>query len=75
MAEATAGVATGATAEVTEDGADMPGTVATASPTEECFYGEVNYASVLQWNGVLYGGDTDSDVSGLSRGKAIDQTS
>lgn len=36
-----------------------------------CTYSEVDYASVLQWNGVLYGDNTDSDLSGLLRGKAI----
>lgn len=37
----------------------------------KCYFDDVDYASVLQWNGVLYGGETDSDLSGLSKGKAI----
>lgn len=37
----------------------------------KCYYGDVDYASILQWDSVLYGGDTDSDLSGLSKGKAI----
>lgn len=43
------------------------------SSANECYYGEVNYVSLLQWDSVLYGENYDSDLSGLHKGKRIGQ--
>ncbi|KHL91709.1 hypothetical protein QW71_33250 [Paenibacillus sp. IHB B 3415] len=38
---------------------------------DKCLYGDVDYASILQWNSVQYYDNTDTKLSGLSKGKAI----
>lgn len=37
----------------------------------KCYYSEVDYASILQWEGIQYGDNYDSNLSGLHKGKAI----
>lgn len=36
-----------------------------------CVYADVDYASILQWDGVMYYDNTDSDSSPISKGKAV----
>ncbi len=37
----------------------------------KCFFGEVEYASVLQWNGVIYDENWDTPLTGLKKGKTV----
>ncbi|WNS43736.1 hypothetical protein [Paenibacillus sp. MMS20-IR301] len=38
---------------------------------DTCYFDDVDYAPILQWDGVLYYGDSDSNLSGLGKGAAI----
>lgn len=37
----------------------------------KCYYGDVDYASILQWDSVQYYDNTDTKLSALGKGKAI----
>lgn len=41
--------------------------------TSECYLGEPEYFSILQWNGVIFGEDSRSETASLPKGEAVGQ--
>ncbi|MNI33369.1 hypothetical protein D3C73_873170 [compost metagenome] len=49
----------------------MPGGMPEKIGPYKCYYGDVDYVSVLRWNGITYMDNSDGDISGLNTGEKI----
>ncbi|QQZ61436.1 hypothetical protein JI735_01180 [Paenibacillus sonchi] len=48
-----------------------PGGMPEKAGPYKCYYGDVDYASVLRWNGIIYMENSDGDISGLKTGDKV----
>ncbi|WP_060861327.1 hypothetical protein [Paenibacillus riograndensis] len=49
----------------------VPGGMPEKAGPYKCYYGDVDYVSVLRWNGITYMDNSDGDISGLKTGDKV----